>query len=122
MLTFTLTGVISLLRYENPSISQYTVFDSRDNNIEVNMDDSYGEFAFGFIDLTAGKFVPPDPAICSFQAQSVSVDWANPIPLDVSKEHELQAVSREKNIKLFSNGSGLNDFDTSGLYVIKDKS
>lgn len=51
MLTFTLTGVISLLSYENPSISQYTVFDSRDSNIEVNMDESYGEFVFGFIDL-----------------------------------------------------------------------
>lgn len=66
--------------------------------------------------------MPPDPTICSFKAQSVSVDWSNPGKLDVAKDHELQAVSRENNIELFSNGSGLNDFDTTGLYVIKDKS
>ena len=97
MLVFTLTGVISLLNYENPQIQQYSVFDSRNDNVTVNMDDSYGEIAFGFIDLQASRFVPPDPTICSLLVQTVSLYWANPSKLQVYKDLDIASVTREKN-------------------------
>lgn len=77
MLAFTLTEVISLLNYENAAISQYTVLDSRSNGGELNLQESFGEFLFGFVDLAGSKFVEPNPTICSLKMQVVSVDWSN---------------------------------------------
>lgn len=121
MLAFTLTGLISLINYKNPSISQFTVLDSRDKNQEVNMDESYGEFAFGFIDFSTSSFVPCDPTICSLQMQVVSVDWSSPQKLKVHKDLAYSPVTRERNPELFGNGSGINSFDTAGLYTIDNK-
>ena len=63
MLMFTLTGVLSLLNYDNPQITQYVVYDNRNDNMTVNMDESHGEIMYGFLDLLTNKFIPIDPTM-----------------------------------------------------------
>ena len=121
MLMFTLTGVLSLLNYENPQITQYIIYDGRSDNKTVSMDESHGEIIFGFLSVPTNRFIPIDPTIATLQVQSVTMDWANPTKLEVHKDLTLASVNKEDNPDLFSNGSALNAYDTKGLYTIADQ-
>ena len=52
MLIFALIGVLELLDYKNPTISQYRVYDSRNEGKEVNLGEAYGWPMFAIINLS----------------------------------------------------------------------
>ena len=76
LLTFTVTGCIELLTYQNPQITQYQVLDTRNDDKEVNFEETNTEVLFGFLNREKWNFVVPDPRICSFQLESVTFDSA----------------------------------------------
>ena len=50
VLTFAVTGFISLITYQNPQITQYRIFENRNDDKELNLGANHGEFIFGFLD------------------------------------------------------------------------
>ena len=66
VLTFAVAGFISLITYQNPQITQFRVFENRNDNQELNLSANHGEFLFGFLNYEKAAFVPVDPTICTF--------------------------------------------------------
>ena len=108
VLTFAVAGLISLITYQNPQITQYRVFENRNDNKELNLGASHGEFIFGFLNYDKAAFVPIDPTICTFRLESVSVDVAKEFEIQVHEDHELTAVSKASHPVLFENDSAVN--------------
>ena len=48
ILIVAIVGVIDLLNFKDPSIVQYTIFDRRLDELEINFAETYGSFVFGF--------------------------------------------------------------------------
>ena len=59
ILVVTIIGVFDLFNYREPKITQYTIFDKRNDGKEINFGENYGSFVFGLHDLF-DKFQPID--------------------------------------------------------------
>ena len=71
---FAAQGFVSLITYDNPQITQYTIYESRNDGKELNLGENHGEFLFGFFNYLEGGFVAVDPTICTFKLQNASLD------------------------------------------------
>ena len=91
VLLFAISGFISLTTYENPQITQYTIYESRNDGKELNLGESHSEFLFGFFSFLEGAFIALDPTICTFKLQNVSLNPAT--GLEVHEDLELTAIS-----------------------------
>ena len=61
ILVVAVIGVIDLFNYKDPNIIQYTVYDRRSEQEDINFGENYGSFYFGLLDLdTGGLNVPFD--------------------------------------------------------------
>lgn len=122
MLIFTVYGFISLATYDGSQITQFRKLDNRNDGVEINMQEAYGEFMFGFYALGTNAFVAPDPTICTLQLQSVSFEISSGKPeIIVHKDIEVQPVSRDSLPQLYESGSVISKLNTDGLFAIKDK-
>ena len=48
MLAFIVTGVMDLVKYKNPQITQYVIYDDRSDDSEVTLGESYGDIIWLF--------------------------------------------------------------------------
>ena len=66
MLIFIVTGVIALVNYEGPQITQYTIYDNRTDGREINLGEASGDLLIGFYDTMNPNptLVSCDPRIC----------------------------------------------------------
>ena len=77
MLVFIVTGVLSLMNYSDPQITQYKIFDNRSDGREINLGESYGNVLLGWFDMTTSRptFLPPDPRFCTFEMQVIHLNY-----------------------------------------------
>ena len=59
ILTFIAIGVIGLVGYEDPQITQYKVYNKRSEGPEISLGAAQGDIFFGFYNHK--RFVVPDP-------------------------------------------------------------
>ena len=122
MLFFTVTAVLELLDYKNPQINQFRVFNNRNEGIEIILGEAYTFIMFGILNPNTNSSVPVDLRVATIKMEVVQIPWAsaNPFDLVVVKDLELAPILKNTHPQYFVNGSGLNSFDTSGLYGIKN--
>ena len=49
-------GLIDLCTFKDPNITQYSIFDKREDGVEVNFGEKHGGFYFGFLHNTLGGY------------------------------------------------------------------
>ena len=59
------TGVIDLFNYKDPSITQYKIYDKRQDDQEINFGENYGGFLFGLLNAD-DEFEKLDPKYGTF--------------------------------------------------------
>ena len=63
LLTYSMMSVLGALDFQDPKITQYTIFNARDDGTKYNFGELYGSFTFGFVSQTKFGFPEPDPRI-----------------------------------------------------------
>ena len=122
MLIFIGVGVLELLDYKNPQVSQFRIYDNRSEGEEINLGKGNAFLMFGILNPLTVTFVEPDPRIASIKMQVIHVDWSKSAEITVLKELEKESIVKESHPIYFLDDDPLNNFDTRGLYAIKDMS
>ena len=122
MLLFSVFGIFELLSYKNPRVNQFRIYDERTNGEEINYGDAQAFIVLGLYNPSTNSFDVPDPSIASIDFQVVRIDWQSETPfiLDVIKDLEKVSVLPETHPDIFANDNALNNYNTTGLYGIKD--
>lgn len=122
MLVFTVMGTLELLDFQNPTVSQYTVYDDRIDSPEVNLGEALGDLFFGFVDNKSNSFVL-DRKVATIKMQAVRIDWSKGpsalSDLDVVEELDQVSVSQATYPFLYESGGAVTKFNTDGLFAIK---
>ena len=66
LLFYLATSLLDLREYKDPQITQYTIYDPRITDDQVNLADSRGTFIFSVFDQN-GNVVKPDPRMFSLE-------------------------------------------------------
>ena len=61
MLVVTVFGLVDLFAYKDLKITQYKIYDKRQDDKEFNFGELYGNFVLGLYDTLTDSFVPFDP-------------------------------------------------------------
>ena len=122
MLLFSVFGIFELFSYKNPQVNQFRIYDERTDGTELNYGDSQANLIFGFFNPATNIFEVPEPSIASIKFQVVQIDWAgqNPFDLTVVKDLELVSILPETHPDIFAHENALNNYNTTGLYGIKN--
>ena len=67
-------GVIDLYNYKDPNITQYTIFDKRIDDKEINFAGNYGGFAFS-LGQPGNNYHPLDATLGSFHLKYIEVSY-----------------------------------------------
>ena len=74
ILIVALIGILDLFSYKDPNITQYKMFDKRNDDTEYNLAENYANFLIGF-GTNDGNVEPIDPRYGSIKlSQSAEVD------------------------------------------------
>lgn len=128
MLFFVMTSTVNLIGYQNPQITQYQIYDQRNDGRVVNYGQSYADVIFGIYNPRNKSFEVPDPRICTFDLQLIHLDWdavqeTGHLGIEVLKELDFEQISAETHPFLFEEGGYLTTLNSvDGLYSIADKS
>ena len=61
ILIFGLYSLIDIYEYRDPQITQFTIYDKRQNEAEINFGEAFGSIAFGFQNPKNLSFIELDP-------------------------------------------------------------
>ena len=71
ILVVAVIGLIDLFNFKDPKITQYRVFDKRNDDHELNLGENYGGFLIGIQDLDSHLYQPIDPKYGSLTLSQV---------------------------------------------------
>ena len=71
LLLWGINAVLGLLTYQNPAITQYTLYSDRKFDSPVNFADVYGEMVLVFIKHNTTTVIAPDPRIATVEMDTI---------------------------------------------------
>ena len=121
ILTYGLFSLIGVLQYEDPQISQYTIFKIRNEQEQFDFGEMEGKFAFGFVNSIEKTAPVLDPTLGQITLNIQTFGALRTILTE--KEIEITSLSRETHPEYFDEASNISHMvDTRGLYTAKNLS
>ena len=92
ILVVAVMGLIDLFTYKDPNITQYSIYDSRQDNKEYNFKEANGSLLFGIFHEKDEKYVDLDPRYGRMRMGQRTTKWND----DLSYDTDIMDVSVDR--------------------------
>ena len=121
LLVYAADQLLALVKYQDPTVTQYTIYEPRNENDAINLGETKGSIVFGIHNLKYGVMVTPPPNILTIEFKIMT----KPVPGDtgtVVKDIETENATLEKHPEYLSGylRNFMKEDGSTDMLLIKD--